>query len=152
MIERNFIMGLDMYLNAKRFFWNDEADLTETIAKLFPELQDGKQVREIVVEAIYWRKVNSIHNWFVENVQGGTDDCGSYEVTLDQLIKLRDLILEVLKTRDSSKLPPKPGFFFGSTDIDEYYFDDLEYTLSSINRVLEDFNNGSWTFFYESSW
>lgn len=145
-------MGLDMYLNAKRFFWNDEADLTETIAKLFPELQDGKQVREIVVEAIYWRKVNSIHNWFVENVQGGTDDCGSYEVTLDQLIKLRDLILEVLKTRDSSKLPPKPGFFFGSTDIDEYYFDDLEYTLSSINRVLEDFNNGSWTFFYESSW
>ena len=36
----------------------------------------------------YWRKANQIHNWFVENVQNGVDDCGCYEVTKEQLEEL----------------------------------------------------------------
>ena len=42
-------------------------------------------------EIIYWRKANAIHKWFVENVQEGVDDCGEYEVTVEQLTELRDL-------------------------------------------------------------
>ena len=34
----------------------------------------------------YWRKANQIHNWFVQNVQGGEDDCGIYEVSQAKLI------------------------------------------------------------------
>ena len=26
-------------------------------------------------EVMYWRKANYIHNWFVENIQNGSDDC-----------------------------------------------------------------------------
>lgn len=43
----------------------------------------------------YWRKANQIHNWFVNNVQGGIDDCGTYEVTEDQLAELLNICKEV---------------------------------------------------------
>lgn len=44
----------------------------------------------------YWRKANQIHNWFVNNVQDGEDDCGTYEVTKDQFVDLLDICEEVL--------------------------------------------------------
>lgn len=43
-----------------------------------------------------WRKANQIHNWFVENVQDGIDDCGTYEVTKEQLEELLDICKKVV--------------------------------------------------------
>lgn len=144
-------MGLDMYLNATRFFWTDEKELAEVLTDVFPEFENKKPVK-VVVEAIYWRKSNAIHKWFVDIIQNGKDDCGSYWVTMDDLRKLRDLVLMVLKTRDSSWLPPQEGFFFGSTEVDEDYFEDMECTLSKLNEVIENYNPNIWRFEYESSW
>lgn len=143
-------MGLDMYLNAKRFIWHNETDIGEKIAESFPELKDY-EVKEVVARALYWRKSNQIHKWFVDNVQGGTDDCGNYYVSREQLEELRQLILEVLDTKDASKLPPTQGFFFGSDKVDEWYWDDLRITESSLEKVLADFGSG-WEFEYHSSW
>ena len=48
---------------------------------------------------MYWRKANAIHRWFVNNVQGGEDDCEfHFEVTKEVLKKLRDVCKEVLKS------------------------------------------------------
>ena len=44
----------------------------------------------------YWRKANQIHNWFVNNVQDGEDDCGTYEVTEEQFVDLLDICEKVL--------------------------------------------------------
>ena len=45
----------------------------------------------------YWRKANEIHNWFVENVQDGEDDCCYHrEVTKQVLEKLLDVCNKVL--------------------------------------------------------
>ena len=49
----------------------------------------------IIQQVGYWRKANQIHNWFVENVQNGVDDCGAYEVNEYQLQELLDLCEEV---------------------------------------------------------
>lgn len=49
----------------------------------------------------YWRKANQIHNWFVENIQDGIDNCGTYEVTEEQLINLLNTCKEV---KSNSKL------------------------------------------------
>ena len=46
----------------------------------------------------YWRKANQIHNWFVNNVQDGEDDCDIYEVTKDQLKELVVVCNEVLES------------------------------------------------------
>ena len=143
-------MGLDMYLNAKRFLWHTEDVVGEKVAEALPELE-GKRVKEIIAEAMYWRKSNQIHKWFVDNVQNGTDDCGSYYVSREQLAELRELILEVLETRKTSKLPPSQGFFFGSDQVDEYYWADLTSTAAGLEKILEEFPK-EWDFEYHSSW
>jgi hypothetical protein len=143
-------MGLDMYLNAKRYLWSTEGELSEAIAKAFPELKE-KRVKEIIVEAMYWRKANAIHKWFVDNVQEGNDNCGDYWVSREQLQELADLIKEVLAKKDASKLPPQSGFFFGSTDVDQYYWQDLKRTQEGLERVLVEFPE-QWDFEYHSSW
>lgn len=48
-----------------------------------------------------WRKANQIHNWFVQNVQDGVDDCGLYIVAEEDLILLNEICKRVL---DSSQL------------------------------------------------
>src|SRR5260221_4638829 len=38
----------------------------------------------------YWRKANAIHSWFVQNIQGGVDNCGRYEISWEQIAHLLD--------------------------------------------------------------
>ena len=45
-------------------------------------------------------------------------------------------------------LPSKGGFFFGSTEYDEYYIADLEQTVKQLKPLLQE--EGS--FYYSSSW
>ena len=143
-------MGLDMYLNAKRFLFHSEDELGAKIAEAFPEIR-GKRVKEVVIQAMYWRKSNQIHAWFVANVQNGVDDCGYYHVSREQLEELRQLILEVLDTRKTSKLAPASGFFFGSTEVDQYYWDDLRTTEEGLGKILTELPT-DWEFEYHSSW
>lgn len=48
-------------------------------------------------------------------------------------------------------LPTRPGFFFGSTDYDQMYIDDLKYTKDELERVLTNHHPLD-EFFYQSSW
>ena len=139
-----------MYLNAKRFLWYNEEALGATVAQAFPEIKD-RRVKEVIVEAMYWRKSNQIHKWFVDNVQKGTDDCGNYDVSREQIEELRQLILKVLDTKNATLLPPQEGFFFGSKTVDDYYWQDLRDTEEKLGKVLEDLTD-NWSFEYHSSW
>lgn len=148
-------MGLDMYLNAKRYLWTFPEDGPDAMtAKAIAELVGipAKQVKQVEVEAMYWRKANAIHKWFVDNCQEGQDDCGNYAVSRESLRELRNLILQAIETKDSDLLPPTSGFFFGSDKVDEYYWQDLSSTASEIDKVLELFPEGIWDFEYHSSW
>ena len=49
-------------------------------------------------------------------------------------------------------LPPQGGFFFGSTDIDSYYYEDLQDTVQQINQVLESTDFTTQVVFYHASW
>ena len=148
-------MGLDMYLNAKRYLWRtrgEELTLAQKISNL--EIgNDGMRVKEIVCEAMYWRKANSIHYWFVQNVQNGDDDCKEYYVSREKLESLIGVCEEVLA--DPSKaddlLPIAQGFFFGSTKIDDWYWDDIKETIGTIRRLLSN-TSDEWEFYYASSW
>ena len=62
---------------------------------------DSKRISVIEEAVMYWRKANHIHAWFVDNVQDGNDDCGTYIVSQD---KLRDLLLVCQKVLEASKL------------------------------------------------
>lgn len=102
----------------------------------------------------YWRKANAIHQWFVNNVQNGKDDCEYYEVTPAHLGKLNSVIQQVLDDRSLAMklLPPSSGFFFGSTDVDDYYWGELEETLKIIQTTLETTDWDKQIVTYHSSW
>jgi hypothetical protein len=100
-------MGLDMYLNKKIYVGNKWRKPSKRIKITIPANQDGvfspvkrideKHISEIVEETAYWRKANAIHEWFVQNVQGGVDDCREYYVSKENLQELLDTINRVLK-------------------------------------------------------
>lgn len=148
-------MGLDMYLYADRFiseYFNEgDADKIPKVQELFPELKDF-EIKNIRAEVAYWRKANAIHRWFVENVQDGNDDCGTYYVSKEKIQELLELVNEVLKNKGkaSSALPTASGFFFGSTDIDDYYFEDLKNTKKMLEKVMN--LDNSLSLYYNSSW
>ena len=150
-------MGLDMYLSAKRYIWksgDSDKDIQEDLNKVMADdLKDtGMRVREVEIDAMYWRKANAIHGWFVENCQEGEDDCKEYFVSREQLQELRDLCQKLLDGDEKAEgeLEPTEGFFFGSTNKDEYYYQDLKETVEGLDRVLSLPN--SYEFYYQSSW
>ena len=146
-------MGLDMYLMAKKYisdYREEDNEIREKMQALLPEI--SFPVRYIECEAIYWRKANAIHGWFVNNCQDGVDDCREVYVDREQLQELLDIIETIQDdhSRAEELLPPVGGFFFGSTDLDEGYFEDLEYTQERLKKALE--MSSDWDFYYHSSW
>ena len=144
-------MGLDMYLTARINLAGDENVQVEGLDS------KGLEIGAAEYDLGYWRKANAIHGWFVRNVQDGQDDCSAYLVLIEDLQTLRDLCVKVLEEKTPEALPPTKGFFFGSTDVDEYYWDDLRLTVDICNKACELVDsakdqNRYWRFTYQSSW
>lgn len=153
-------MGLDMYLSGKKYirdyeFQHSDGIIPEdTPAKLTQKACDLLlPVKEISVDVGYWRKANQIHNWFVENVQNGKDECIPHYVPNEKLEELRELCKQVLEDHSKAEelLPTGAGFFFGNTEYDEWYFKVLEDTVAIIDLCLNP-DNAELEFEYCSSW
>ena len=151
-------MGLDMFMSARRHL--STYDANETVQTARTALAEVMQqlgapvdsaVNEVTVEVAYWRKANAIHNWMVANVQNGDDDCGEYYFSPEAMQRLLSVCEAVLENLGEAGelLPPTSGFFFGSTDIDEYYLREVKYTR---DRLTECLKCASWSFYYSSSW
>ena len=167
----------------------DEKDLPdrETIEFLRQFNKHDEYFLDHITDEIgYWRKANAIHNWFVEHVQNGIDDCKYHnEVTKEILEELLDTCMTVLKNselfdapvvssfiycngrqkpefidgkivKDPSVamqlLPTQEGFFFGSTDYDQWYIEYIENTIDIINKVLRTTDFEREMIYYISSW
>ncbi len=184
-------MGLDMYLEKKTYVknWDHQGPDQRhqiTVARGGKPRTDIKpeRISAIVEQVAYWRKANAIHTWFVANVQGGKDDCGTYYVGADKLAALKAACDKVLANSKMRKgkvkagyviekggkrpiiedgevitdaqiaetvLPTASGFFFGSTDYDEGYRDDLQHTSTVIGELLAE-GGISGDFYYHASW
>ena len=155
-------MGLDMYLTAKKYLWSDadkelSAKINEAIG-VEPDFEkrfNGSSLvaKEISLDAMYWRKANAIHGWFVNVVQDGEDNCREYEVDREQLETLRDLCKDILEHPDAERetdLEPTEGFFFGSYKKDEWYYEDLKNTVEGLDKVLA--LPDEYSFHYQASW
>lgn len=151
-------MGLDMYLSAKKYYSDYDADSSKIINIILPgsgigHLADSSSIN-LTIRVMYWRKANQIHNWFVQNVQDGVDNCVEYFVSTDDLMELRDICEKVLFNPEENVgfLPTQGGFFFGSQEIDEQYLDQLRYTVKRLNDLFTLSQGQNVNFYYQSSW
>ena len=108
-------MGLDMYIIRKN--------------------EQGKDV-----ELAYWRKANQIRAWLVRhNIIEDDDNCYDRPITMQNLRDLVDDCEKVLINHDLAKeiLPTSMGFFFGSTEYDDWYYYDLIKTIVMLQPIID---------------
>lgn len=157
-------MGLDMYLYVEEYVsrkdWQVDRDKDNpAFNEIVSSLQLGDIVEEdswtgltVQIPVGYWRKANAIHGYFVNTFADGEDNCQQIYIPRAGMEELRDLCAEVLANPDKAleELPPQAGFFFGSTNIDEWYLQDLKYTYELLTRLLS--NKKIDSFIYQASW
>lgn len=86
----------------------------------------------------YFRKVNFLIP-FVQSKNGGSlQDCEIVKLTKADLVELVDRCKEVLAdhTKAETLLPTRAGFFFGGTDYDEWYFQDVQQVRDDVSDLL----------------
>lgn len=163
-------MGLDQYLIKKTYvhnwsFMSPNELHTITVKKGGKKRKDIKpeRISYIIETFATWRKFNALHNWFVNNVQNGNDDCKEYYVSNEKLEILLSLLKEIIKFKPSKNqklsvedldkvntlFPTAAGFFFGGTQYDDYYFYCIEETINILEEIIKE-DNGD--FYYHSSW
>jgi len=167
-------MGLDSFLSSTKSFYSGD-----TVTK--PDTRNESLAFEKIRKAInvplnlfdkhspsikvscavaYWRKANAIHAWFVRECQDGEDDCRISYVPREKLETLRDLCVEITNQKSLANkrkmafknLPTQPGFFFGSTEYNEWYWANLEYTAETLTKILESAELKDHEFSYFGSW
>jgi hypothetical protein len=156
-------MGLDQYLYRREYLSNysfgadneKEKAAFQTIADTLG-IEPAEHSPHIHVEVCvaYWRKANAIHKWFCD-LDGGRDECQSIYVNYDKLRELRDLCASIIEqpAMAASALPTQGGFFFGSTNYDEWYMDDMKNTVDQLDKVLAAVGPNTWVdFIYRASW
>jgi hypothetical protein len=156
-------MGLDMYLRAKTYTANNDYyqknpevfdEVLQSLELTPDQLDPSMFTMTISIPILYWRKENAIHNWFVKNVQDGEDNCQEYYVSREALQELAETCQKVIvdKSLAHDLLPTSEGFFFGTTDYDEWYFEGLQKTDNRITKLLRSPQFKEYDFYYQSSW
>lgn len=162
------VMGLDMFLYVEKYV--NRKDYNKEVGEY--DFADNPAFKEIVntlnadnliatndwaglrvtFTVGYWRKANQIHNWIVDNCADGKDECQRIYIPKNKAEMLVRICKRVLANPKLAPelLPPKPGFFFGSLAIDDYYFEDLTKTIDIFNKVLE--SSEAENIYYEASW
>jgi hypothetical protein len=156
-------MGLDMYLYASKtlsnmYYGEEETKMFHAVKELMNAQEfvneDDLRFAKIQIQVAYWRKANAIHKFFV-NLANGKDECQNIYVSRKNLQELVNRCSVILADKDVEKakelLPSQSGFFFGSTEYDEWYFKDLEHTQEVLSKILSDAPE-DWEFDYRASW
>lgn len=152
-------MGLDMYLYRHEYVsgssWSDNKETYKAIVDTLG-IEPSKDARHINIEVCvaYWRKANAIHKWFCD-LDGGRDECQPIYVTRQNLVNLRETAWQAVSTpaMASALLPTQSGFFFGSTEYDQWYMQDMHSTIEQLDKILAATPEDSWAgFIYRASW
>ena len=95
------------------------------------EFKKAKEVEGMVKNGSIWKKETGC---WEDNMQKG-------------------IVFENLNTEKILELlPPTSGFFFGNTDINQWYFYDIEETIKGLEKVLKETDFENYHVWYNSSW
>lgn len=107
--------------------------LDQTIIRLGEEENEGTEVA-------YFRKVNFLHLWVEQHLNGGeSTNCDEVPMHLEAIAGLAQTCTQVLHdpSRAPELLPTTSGFFFGSTDYDDGYLLDVARVRDVCRSILE---------------
>lgn len=113
----------------------------------FYKAKEYKENREEAKSIGYLRKCNVVYGYAQNELGINEDECTSI-FNHSELVDLKERCLrvqEILKDGFTDEaiekveeiLPTQEGFFFGSTDYDEYYLTQVEETLEVVEKILD---------------
>lgn len=161
-------MGLDMYFEAHKQTYSIFSKWEEQEGKVdltnYPE--DLKAIGEYIAadnfkshsvdesfQIGYFRKFNALHKYIVNNYANGVDDCQPIRLTRDQIKEMHEICTKILEdhSKAAELLPTGDGFFFGSTDYDDFYFRAVQKAEDLFTRIERDVPD-TYTIIYQASW
>ena len=151
-------MGLDSTIYARKCLYNTDRDaLRELLLTLLPSsmrLDNMYYGSDICIPVCSWRKYDFLHRWFVNNVQGGEDDCRRYQVSHYELLSLYNECQRLVNQRNSqaamaSDLSLDCGGDAGLYD-DEYW-DTLQGIVDDLKPLVMDLIPAGFSFEYVGS-
>ena len=118
-----------------------------SVIKIHVDQEDQNKTEEEIYdtklgeEILYYRKVNFLIPFFEDSVLYEEMGFILSSVHKDKIKDLIDSCEMVLKNRKKAPeiLPTEGGFFFGSTEYDDYYFKCVQEVLSNFKELLKDF-------------
>lgn len=163
-------MGLDMYFYARKTTYKsfskwdepdsaDETNYPEDL-KVFSDYIYDINFRSVLTKIRYqigyFRKFNALHSYIVKTFADGIDECQDIILYKEDVEKIKKVLDDVLKANTVGKakelLPVQSGFFFGGTDYDEFYFDDVKVAADLMQRLLDNFDFENYQLVYQASW
>lgn len=127
-------MGLDIcFYRVKR---KDVDDMTNT-REVFDLIREGGR-------CAYFRKANFIYAYFDHLIDRNTECCIIDKDEIESLFDACGLVLERRNEDGFAEqvLPTCDGFFFGSTDYDEWYYDKVESCYEQMKIILDEWEDG----------
>lgn len=147
-------MGLDMYLRKEIYIGanynhtniNGIIDLKKGTEEIKIDLKQLVSVTEYVAN---WHNLHSIHEWFVDNIQYGDDDCRKYDVSYEELQELANICKIILEQNTKEEKLSKAKELLPSDyeNYDERYLDELK----EVQKILQNLDPQS-EYSYDSSW
>lgn len=101
-------------------------------------------------EVAYFRKANSLQGYFEEKYH--IENLEYHRISKEDA---EDILSRVTQVLNDISLVPKlfpscSGFFYGSTGYDEWYIDDLKSIQKIFSKILEEWNDKEYEFYYQS--
>lgn len=155
-------MGLDMYFYLEKY--ESQLDFSDKEKVNYDE--DLKELEKDILERNfksvqtryqvgYFRKFNALHSYIVREFADGEDNCKPIFLSVVEIEQMLSTLKEITPDNASEVLPTQTGFFFGSQEYDEWYFEDVKYAIDLLEKmlkVLEKDSKNRWSAYYEASW
>lgn len=93
----------------------------------------------------YFRKYNWLYGWVRRKLKlRELENCEHYKLHRSMINDLIEDITKVLSDHSLAEklLPTEDGFFFGSTEYDDWYFDDLRDAKEQLTQLLTKMSDG----------
>lgn len=131
--------------------------------QFFYATKSSKFDYDVAEELAYFRKFNALNRFILVNTNSPLDLNDVVEVPMEVFDKLYDIVNKLLTAYNAcpikaermarTLLPTQSGFFFGSVDYDEYYWNDLvrlKESLEALFKRAEEIKDEH--YWYESNW
>ena len=154
-IEKEIKPELENYLSGWEFGSMPSEDNTAFVSTLNTKLIDWlfaeMRWHDFARPDAYFRKVNFIYRYFGNKLE--EEQCLVEKGEIEDLIAKCKAVLEKRDEEFSKEtLPTVAGFFFGSTDYDEWYYKDCEDAIEKFTKLLEDFDPDKDVIWVVMSW